>query len=96
MGRRSLLRRYPDFDDMRAALALALWEIGKLGDAETNWGRVDDVRCIQSLHTLVLYQWWHIQWWPAFHAGSPGIPHKIFACQAAYNGVPAVIDWRRM
>jgi len=41
---RSLLRRYPDFDDMRAALALALWEIGKLGDAETNWGRVDDVR----------------------------------------------------
>lgn len=36
-GLRSLLRRYPDYDDMRAALALTLWDIGKLGDAETNW-----------------------------------------------------------
>lgn len=36
-GFRSLLRRYPDYDDMRAALALGLWDIGKLGDAETNW-----------------------------------------------------------
>ncbi|KAK9817700.1 hypothetical protein WJX72_000888 [[Myrmecia] bisecta] len=41
---RTLLRRYPDFDDMRAALAAALWEADKLGDAETNWGRVGDPR----------------------------------------------------
>lgn len=96
---RQLLRRYQDFDDMRAALALALWEvsafscgaapdpdastpslhgcvrtatmpseegpyrltggpgalplywragcllqIGKRGEAETQWGRVDDIR----------------------------------------------------
>ncbi len=34
---RSLLRRYPDFTDMRAALAGALWSIGKEGDAENNW-----------------------------------------------------------
>lgn len=29
---------------MRAALALALWDIGKREEAETQWGRVDDVR----------------------------------------------------
>lgn len=42
--RRQLLRRYQDFDDMRAALALALWDIGKREEAETQWGRVDDIR----------------------------------------------------
>lgn len=41
---RALLRRYPGFDDMRAALAGALWALGKEGDAETNWERVDDTR----------------------------------------------------
>ena len=29
---------------MRAALAAALWGLGKQGDAETNWLRVDDPR----------------------------------------------------
>lgn len=41
---RQLLRRYQDFDDMRAALALALWDIGKREEAETQWSRVDDIR----------------------------------------------------
>lgn len=41
---RALLRRYPGFDDMRAALVGALWALGKEGDAETNWQRVDDIR----------------------------------------------------
>lgn len=27
------MRRWPDFDDARAALALALWELGKRGEA---------------------------------------------------------------
>lgn len=38
-------RRYPDFADMRAALAAALWAAGKEGDAETAFSRVDDARC---------------------------------------------------
>lgn len=41
---RSLLRRYPDFPDMRAALTAALWDIGKGGDAETNYQRLNDPR----------------------------------------------------
>ena len=41
---RALLRRYPDFPDMRAALAAADWSIGKLGDAESNYQRLDDPR----------------------------------------------------
>uniref|UniRef100_A0A061RVU0 Tpr repeat-containing protein n=1 Tax=Tetraselmis sp. GSL018 TaxID=582737 RepID=A0A061RVU0_9CHLO len=41
---RSLLRRYPDFPDARAALTAALWSIGKEADAETNWNRVEDAR----------------------------------------------------
>ena len=41
---RNLLRRYPDFDDARAALAAELWAEGLEGDAETNWQRVDDIR----------------------------------------------------
>lgn len=41
---RTLLRRYPDFNDMRAALAAALWAAGKEGEAETTWARVDDPR----------------------------------------------------
>lgn len=38
------MRRYPDFDDMRAALSAALWELGKEGEAETNYQRVADPR----------------------------------------------------
>lgn len=41
---RRLLRRYPDFDDMRAALAAALWAQGLAGEAETAWLRVEDPR----------------------------------------------------
>lgn len=43
-GCRALLRRYPDFPDMRAALAAADWSIGKLGDAESNYQRLNDPR----------------------------------------------------
>ena len=45
---RSLLRRYPDFPDVRAALAAALWGIGKEGDAETEWRRVEDGRWVRG------------------------------------------------
>lgn len=41
---RTLLRRYMDFPDMRAALAAALWGSGREADAENNWQRVDDPR----------------------------------------------------
>ncbi|KAG2485094.1 hypothetical protein HYH03_016191 [Edaphochlamys debaryana] len=41
---RNLLRRYPDYTDMRAALAGALWSIGKEAEAEVQWNRVDDPR----------------------------------------------------
>jgi hypothetical protein len=43
---RTLLRRYPDFPDMRAALAAAQWAAGREGDAETNWQRVEDPRWV--------------------------------------------------
>lgn len=42
---RRLLRRYPDFDDARAALAAILWVRGEdRGAAETEWLRVADPR----------------------------------------------------
>lgn len=41
---RTLLRRYPDFPDTRAALAAAEWELGQEARAETDWLRVDDPR----------------------------------------------------
>ena len=41
---RALLRRYPEFPDVRAALAAALWEAGLRGEAETEWQRLDDGR----------------------------------------------------
>lgn len=41
---RALLRRYAAFDDVRAALAAALWRQGKEGEAETQWSRVEDAR----------------------------------------------------
>lgn len=34
---RNLVRRYPMFPDMRAALTAVLWVEGKQGDAESNW-----------------------------------------------------------
>lgn len=41
---RALLRRYPDFVDVRAALAAALWADGLEAEAETAWLRVEDPR----------------------------------------------------
>ncbi len=41
---RSLLRKYPNFPDMRAALAAALWGVGEEAKAESEWQRVDDPR----------------------------------------------------
>lgn len=41
---RSLLRKYSDFDDMRAALAAALWIQGREDLAENEWIRVEDQR----------------------------------------------------
>lgn len=34
---RNLLRKYPMFPDVRAALTALLWEEGKQGEAESNW-----------------------------------------------------------
>jgi len=44
---RALLRRYPTFEDMRAGLAAALWAEGLEAQAESQWERVDDPRCVQ-------------------------------------------------
>lgn len=41
---RNLLRKYPDFTDMRAALTAVLWEEGREGEAESEWERVQDPR----------------------------------------------------
>ena len=46
--RRNLLRKYPDFPDVRAALTAALWAEGNGGEAEANWFRVEDPRCSPS------------------------------------------------
>ncbi len=34
---RNIVRKYPMFPDMRAALTAVLWEKGKQGEAESNW-----------------------------------------------------------
>jgi len=34
---RNLVRKYPQFADMRAALTAALWVNGQQGEAESNW-----------------------------------------------------------
>lgn len=34
---RNIVRKYPSFADMRAALTAVLWEQGKHGEAESNW-----------------------------------------------------------
>ncbi len=41
---RTVLRKYPDFADARAALAAALWDAGLQAQAEEEWGRVNDPR----------------------------------------------------
>lgn len=41
---RNLLRRYPDFDEVRAALAAALWATGLEAEAEAEFNRVQDPR----------------------------------------------------
>jgi len=41
---RALLRRYPGFDDARAALAAGLWAEGERESAESEWSRVEDPR----------------------------------------------------
>ena len=41
---RALLRRHPEFPDVRAALAAALWGAGLEAEAETEWQRVSDPR----------------------------------------------------
>ena len=41
---RSLLRRYPEFPDARAALAAMLWAEGLEVEAEDEWNRVSDTR----------------------------------------------------
>ena len=37
---RNIIRKYPQFPDVRAALTAALWAEGKLGEAESNWAAV--------------------------------------------------------
>ncbi len=37
---RNLVRKYPQFADMRAALAAGLWELGQRGEAESYWAAV--------------------------------------------------------
>jgi predicted Zn-dependent protease len=34
---RNIVRKYPNFADMRAALTSAYWEQGRQGEAESNW-----------------------------------------------------------
>lgn len=53
---RNLVRKYPMFPDMRAALTAVLWENGKQGEAESNWvatigidGRYKDVEWLKQV-----------------------------------------------
>lgn len=57
MLRRSLLRRYPDFDDPRAALAAAEWELGQYERAEGDWNRVQDPRYADKEWLLKTRRW---------------------------------------
>ena len=41
---RNLLRKFPGFDDMRAALAAVLWARGMEAEAENELLRVEDTR----------------------------------------------------
>ena len=40
----NLLRRYPEFQDARAALAMMQWAGGQRAEAEDSWTRVEDAR----------------------------------------------------
>jgi len=54
---RALLRRYPGFDDARAALTAELWAQGLEGDAEANWERVEDVRYSDRVWLVQKRRW---------------------------------------
>lgn len=56
---RGILRRYPEFDDARAALVAMLWADSFYSEAESQWQRVDDPRYADR-------QWLRsIRRWPA-------------------------------
>ncbi|MBD2188335.1 tetratricopeptide repeat protein [Pseudanabaena mucicola] len=40
---KNILRKYPNFTDVRAALTAALWADKKLGEAESNWVSVENL-----------------------------------------------------
>ena len=40
---KNILRKYPNFTDVRAALTAALWTDKKLGEAESNWVSVENL-----------------------------------------------------
>ncbi len=53
---KSLVRKYPSFVDMRAALTAALWDQGQPGEAESNWvavvgldGRYKDLNWVEKV-----------------------------------------------
>jgi tetratricopeptide (TPR) repeat protein len=53
---KSLVRKYPSFVDMRAALTAALWAQGQQGEAESNWvavvgldGRYKDLNWVEKV-----------------------------------------------
>ena len=53
---RNLVRKYPMYSDMRAALAATLWVEGKQGEAESNWvaavgldNRYQDLEWIENI-----------------------------------------------
>ncbi|MEM8808618.1 MAG: tetratricopeptide repeat protein [Cyanobacteria bacterium P01_G01_bin.38] len=57
---RSLVRKYPNFADMRAALTAVLWATGHQGEAESNWvAAVGLDRRYQDLNWVT-----HIRRWP--------------------------------
>ena len=54
---RALLRRYPDFIEVRAAFAAALWADGKEEEAEDNWTRVEDPRYTDRIWLRKTRRW---------------------------------------
>jgi len=53
---KNIVRRYPMFPDVRAALTAALWEKGKEGEAESNWvaavgvdNRYQDLKWVEQI-----------------------------------------------
>ena len=52
----NIVRKYPQFADMRAALTAVLWAEGKAGEAESNWvavmgldGRYQDIDWVRNV-----------------------------------------------